>query len=122
VTYHAGGQAPLLWYHAADQRCEWLDSSTIPMGMMPMLRRKEPRTLDLAPGDVLGLMTDGIFECESGSGEAFGQERVGALVAAHGHAPMAALVERIVLDADAFARGTPQADDMTILLVRRLTG
>lgn len=122
VTYHAGGQAPLLWYHAADRRCEWLDSSTIPMGMMPMLRRKEPRALDLAPGDLLGLMTDGIYECESGSGEAFGQERVGALVAAHGDAPMAALVERIVQDADAFARGTPQADDMTILLVRRLSG
>ena len=122
VTYHAGGQAPLLWYHAADRRCEWLDSSTIPMGMMPMLRRKEPRSLDLAPGDILGLMTDGIFECESRSGEAFGQERAGALVAAHGDAPMEALVERIVQDADAFARGTPQSDDMTILLVRRLSG
>jgi len=120
VIYHAGGQAPLLWYHAADRRCEWLDSSTIPLGMMPMLKRKEPRSIDLAPGDILGLMTDGIFECENGGGEAFGEDRVGALVASGEEGPMAELVERIVQEADAFTGGLPQNDDMTILLVRRL--
>ncbi len=122
VTYHAGGQAPLLWFHAADLRCEWLDSSTIPLGMMPMLRRKEPRVLDLAPGDILGLMTDGIFEYENPGGEQFGELRVGDLVTAHRTEPMSALVERIVRDVGVFASGAPQNDDMTILLVRRLPG
>jgi len=120
ITYHAGGQAPFLWYHAADRRCEWLDSSTIPLGMMPTLKKLSPRSIELAGGDILALMTDGIFEYENRGGEPFGEPRVGDLVTAHGHEPMSALVERIVQGVEAFASGAPQNDDMTILLVRRL--
>jgi phosphoserine phosphatase len=120
VTYHAGGQAPLLWFHAAEGLCEWLDASTIPLGMMPTLRPRASRSFEMAPGDIIGLLTDGIFEYQDRSGELFGEERVGALVIAHGDAPMAGLVERIVSEVEAFAGGAPQNDDMTILLVRRL--
>ena len=120
ILYHSGGQGPLLHFHAATGQCEWRNSSTAPMGMMPGLPRQGPQSNELGPGDILALITDGIFEYENPLLERFGQERVAALVAEHKDEPMAALLERVVREVERFADLAPQKDDMTILLVRRL--
>jgi len=120
VAYHAGGQGPILHFHGAAGRCEWLKASTMPMGLMagPPLGTPAPR--ELAPGDILAMITDGVYEYENASGEQFGEERVGALIRENRDDPMSRLVERIVARVEEFAAGAPQKDDMTILVVRRL--
>jgi phosphoserine phosphatase len=120
VIYHSGGQGPLLHFHAATGQCEWRGSSTPPMGMMAHLDRAAPRKNDLAPGDILALITDGIFEYENPKREPFGQDRVSALILEHQHQSMSRLLEMIVHDVERFAELAPQNDDMTMLLVRRL--
>jgi len=120
VVYHSGGQGPLLHFHAATGRCEWRGSSTPPMGLMPELDRQAPRSNDLGPGDILALITDGIFEYENPHREQFGEDRVSALMLEHQHLPMARLLEKIVQEVERFADLAPQNDDMTMLLVRRL--
>ena len=122
VEYHAGGQAPVLFFHYARKECEWLQSSTMPMGVLPGIPKKPPRSHDLAPGDILALLTDGIYEYENAAGEQFGESRVGRLITEHRDEPMSRLAERIVQGVEEFAQGAPQNDDMTILLVRRLPG
>lgn len=117
VVYHAGGQGPLLHFRAADRSMDWLSSSTFPLGMLPFRRTPASQTLDLAPGDVLALVSDGIFECENEAGEQFGKERVGAIVGACSTAAEA--VERLVAEADAFRGAAAQQDDMTVLVLRR---
>jgi phosphoserine phosphatase len=120
LEYHAGGQGPLLRFHAADGKCEWMKASTVPMGLMAGLPLEQPPPMDLAPGDIVALMTDGIYEYENPSEEQFGESRVEAIVRQHHDAPMSKLLERIVASVEEFAEGAPQNDDMTILLVRRL--
>jgi phosphoserine phosphatase len=119
LVYHAGGQGPLLHYRAASGEFTWLSSSTLPMGMMPFPPGSPTaRAMDLSPGDVVALVTDGIYECENKAGEAFGKERVAAIVA--GAPEAGGVVSRLVAAADAFASGAPQQDDMTIVVLRRL--
>jgi phosphoserine phosphatase len=120
VVYHSGGQGPLLHFHAATGGCEWRGSSTPPMGLVAGLARKEPNKNELAPGDILALITDGIFEYENPLHQPFGQDRVADLIHTHQDEPMAQLLERIVLEVERFADLAPQKDDMTMLLVRRL--
>ena len=120
VIYHAGGQGPLLHFHAGTGQCEWRGASTVPMGFMAGFPLPSPCTNDLGPGDILALITDGIFEYENPDLEAFGQERVSDLVLKHQNEPMTKLLEKIVSEVERFARLAPQNDDMTILLVRRL--
>ena len=122
VEYHAGGQGPLLHFHGAGGECEWLKASTVPMGLMAGLPLVQPPPLDLAPGDIVGLMTDGIYEYENPSEEQFGESRVEEIVREYQGEPMSRLVERIVASVEEFAEGAPQNDDMTILLARRLPG
>ena len=119
VTYHAGGQGPLLHFHAATGQTESLTSSTMPLGMMSGLSLKQPAPIALAPGDILGLMTDGIFEYENPAEEQFGEERVGALLREHQNEPMSRLIELMFQEIEKFAGDAPQLDDMTILLLRR---
>ena len=78
----------------------------------------KPFTLRLAPGETLFLYTDGVTEALDASGALFGEDRLHeALVAASGAEP--ASMCRIVRAAvAAFAEGTPQADDITVLAVR----
>ena len=107
-------------FHAATVRFDWRVSSAPPMGLMPGLPREGPRSNELGPGDILALISDGIFEYENPLKEPFGQERVAALMIEHQHEPMAKLLERVVNEVERFAELAPQKDDMTILLVRRL--
>jgi serine phosphatase RsbU (regulator of sigma subunit) len=75
--------------------------------------------LELLPGDVLLLLSDGIYEQHDAQGEMFGEERVEKLVREHGSAPMAELSARLLAAVQAFAHGTAQEDDITLVLLRR---
>ena len=120
VVYHSGGQGPLLHLHAAAGRCAWVGSSLPPMGLMAGLDRFAARKDDLAPGDILAVISDGIFEYENPVRQLFGQDRVEKVILDHQHEPMARLLERVLQEVERFSERAPQKDDMTVLLVRRL--
>lgn len=120
ITYHAGGQGPLLCFKAEDGTCTSLGSTTVPMGFMAGMKMKKPHVCEMASGDIFALMTDGIFEYARADEQMFGEARVVELLRAHQHESMTRLIEIIVEAVAAFAAGAPQADDMTIVLARRL--
>jgi phosphoserine phosphatase len=120
LTYHAGGQGPILHYHAARSGSTLNVATTLPMGMMPIFRATEPRVAILEPGDVVAAITDGIYEYENASGIMFGDQRVMDLVREEAGASAQELLKRIVDEVAAFAAGAPQNDDMTLLIVKRL--
>ena len=86
---------------------------------MPLKSLRAAPVLDLAPGDVLALLSDGIFEYRNAAGEEFGEERVEQVIAEHRGLPMAALASRLLTTVAEFAGGAPQEDDITIVLVKR---
>jgi len=119
ITYHAGGQAPILHYHAAGGEFQSLGASAMPMGVLSGIPAPSPRSHDMAPGDILAVMTDGIFEYENPAGEQFEESRVTEIIRTHAGEPMTTVAKRIVQAVDDFADGAPQMDDMTILLIGR---
>ncbi|MDH3628444.1 MAG: SpoIIE family protein phosphatase [Acidobacteriota bacterium] len=119
VVYHAGGQGPLLHYHAQDDRGEWLTSTTRPLGMLGDLPVGPAHSMELAPGDLLLLSTDGIFEHERADEEAYGEQRILDVVRRHRDSPLASLIGAVIEDVDRFGDGAPQLDDMTVVVLRR---
>jgi sigma-B regulation protein RsbU (phosphoserine phosphatase) len=65
-------------------------------------------------------MTDGVYEQENASGEAFGEARVAEIVRRDQHLPMADLRDAIYRELAAFRGSVGQTDDVTVLLLRRL--
>jgi hypothetical protein len=71
--------------------------------------------VEVEPGDILALLTDGLPEVEDAGNEQFGMERIGKLVARNADGPLADLTETLFAAVRQFGR---QTDDETFVLVR----
>ena len=81
---------------------------------------RNQQVIELQPGDLLAMFTDGITEAEDASGEQFGDERLASLLREHKDEPLDEIV-RIVTDrVRVWAHEPENADDTTILLARRI--
>lgn len=119
VRYHSAGQAPIAHLRAATGECLWLDSTAPALGLLSPLSLRDAVTVELQPGDILGLMTDGVFECADSAGEEFGRDRVARLLAAHHSSPLDALVATVHAAVRAHRGAAPPDDDTTVVLARR---
>jgi phosphoserine phosphatase len=119
LRFHSAGQGPILHYHAASGQYDWHEPSTFPLGYMAQTNLAEPVSLTLEEGDILGLISDGIYEYENEQGVQFGQQGVAKVIDSMPGALAKDLVPAIMEAARAHGGSAPQADDITILLVRR---
>lgn len=119
VQFHSGGQGPIMHFHAATREYDWHPASTFPLGYMNQTQLGPAAEIIMQPGDILGLISDGIYEYENASGEQFGEERLASIVSAHGAGDMPALVKEILKATREHGGPVPQADDITIVLVHR---
>lgn len=119
MRFHSGGQGPILHFQAATATCVRHKPTSFPLAAMPLTSLRPAVTLDMQPGDILVLLSDGIYEYANAANEQFGEERVREILRAHHGEPAAAISARLLEAVQAFAKGAPQEDDMTIVLVRR---
>ena len=119
LRFHSGGQGPIFHFQAATGSCVRYKPTSFPLGAMPLAAARPPVTLEMAPGDILVLLSDGFYERTNAAGEQFGEARVEALVAAHRGGRVTALMDAIVGAVRDFGGGAAQEDDMTAVLVRR---
>ena len=117
IFANAGHVLPYLLRHKS-QHWEMLEASGLPLGKSVDSDYSETAIdLTLEVGDRLFLYTDGLAEEESPSGEAFGYDRLEALLNANIDAEPEALHD-IIMDAlRIHCRGTAYTDDVTIVVV-----
>jgi phosphoserine phosphatase len=120
LRYHSGGQGPLLHFHAADLSCDLHPPTHTPLGALPMTKLLPPREIKLEPGDIFGLISDGVYDyAEPGPGR-YGEDGVAALLRRCHELPMQDLLAEMMTELERFGRGEPQHDDVTAVLIRRL--
>jgi serine phosphatase RsbU (regulator of sigma subunit) len=76
-------------------------------------------SVTLEPGDIFGLISDGIYEYENEVGQQFGQDGVRSVIDAMPGGTAGELVTAIMRAARMHGGKAPQADDITIVLARR---
>ncbi|HQV32225.1 MAG TPA: SpoIIE family protein phosphatase [Calditrichia bacterium] len=89
------------------------------LGVMPVFQY-ETGTIQLSRGDVVMMYTDGVNEAIAPDGDEFGDPRLEALTAELQTQPMAEQIRIIFKSINDFSAGLPQADDVTMLGIRRL--
>jgi phosphoserine phosphatase RsbU/P len=122
LRFHSGGQAPILFFEAASGRCTRHNPTSFPLAAMPLSTLAPAVVFDFAPGDILVLLSDGIFEFNNRDGEEFGEPRVVDIVREHHAKPAAELSALLLAAVRSFAGGSPQEDDITVVLVKRTPG
>lgn len=111
----AGHPSPLL---VRDGRVEELyDKGSFPVGLVEQAEF-ESTEMQMLPGDTLVLFTDGITEAENTSSELFGYDRLREVTTRAARESMEGMQKAILDAVSEFARGAPQADDITLLIVR----
>jgi serine phosphatase RsbU (regulator of sigma subunit) len=94
-----------------------LGTGCLPLGLRDHLRL-QPGSVELCPGDLLVLFSDGIPEAaHRASGTDFGFDRLRHLVEPGGTPQQ--VHHRILADLDLFLRGEPRADDVSLVVVGR---
>lgn len=73
----------------------------------------------IEPEDTLLLYTDGVVEANDPAGEFYGMATLREMVSAIANRPSQWIIRAIQEDVDAFQGGTPQADDITLMCIKR---
>ena len=120
LQFHSGGQGPILHWQASSKEPQWHEPTTFAFGVMAVEATGKAATLALAPGDLLALISDGIYEYTNDQCELFGDARV-AEVLRQGHKlPLPELTAKFLEAVTEFSAGAPQLDDITLVLLRRV--
>ena len=119
MSFISAGQGPILHYQAARNSFARYRPTSFPLGAMHLPSPRLAATLEMQPGDVLLLLSDGIYEQHAASGEMFGEQRVEQIVAAMPRAPMVELAASLLQAVLSFSGGAVQEDDITLVLLRR---
>lgn len=101
-----------------DGRVETITGGGLPLGLLPKSSYSQA-SVELAPGDLLVLYSDGICEATSPTDEEWGTQRLGQIVSQYRQQPLAEVIAAIDHEVSSFSAGLPQADDQTLLLIRR---
>ena len=78
----------------------------------------EYATEQLEPGDVVVVCSDGVTEARNVANEEFGRDRMLEAVRSMHGAKSDLVLEQLLSAVNQFARGAPQADDITVLVFR----
>lgn len=120
-----------LVYASAGHECYWLDAAgglkekltgtALPLGIDAAEVVPTAPTIVLAPGDLVLLLTDGLIDTPSPSGERFGLQRALAAVRLNQRRPAAEVVEAIFAASRDFLQGVAQEDDSTVVVLKVLS-
>ena len=117
LSFINAGHNPPLIVHAAGTM-ENLASGGLPLGIKLDAEYKEGRT-QLQANDVLVIYSDGVSEAQNPEGEEFGTERLYDVVSRNMDASAAGIRDRIEAALTKWSQGTPAADDITLVIVKR---
>lgn len=115
VEYSLAGSGPILHYCAQLKTTTQLAMEQFPLGLFGNATF-QIRIVEIQPGDILALLTDGLPEATNASDEQFGLDRVGKIIARNPDVPLSEITESIFA---AVRRHGLQIDDETLVLVRR---
>jgi sigma-B regulation protein RsbU (phosphoserine phosphatase) len=116
LTYVNAGHVPPFLVRASggDER---LRSGGPVLGLLEEVRL-EPAEVELAPGDLLAAVTDGVTEAVNPGGQEFGDERVRQALLARPRAGAQDTLDELIASVDRWAGAAGCSDDLTALILR----
>lgn len=113
---NAGHNRPLLC--GSDASIERLETAGLVLGAIASLDYEADR-IDIEPGSVLLIYSDGVTEAMNDARAEYGEDRLATVLVESREKSADAILKRITDDVAAHAGDTPQHDDMTLLVIKR---
>jgi phosphoserine phosphatase len=121
LRYCSAGQGPILHAKPAQQTIRQFNATYCPLGVVPELDFRLDQPIQFDPGDVVMLATDGFYEYNNRRDEPFGVERLADLVLHVADLNAAQILDHVREEVLRFSDGTEQKDDLTAVVIKRVT-
>jgi serine phosphatase RsbU (regulator of sigma subunit) len=118
LTFANAGHNPPILVRASGE-AQMLEGGGPVLGILPAASYGEQR-VHLDPGDMLVLYSDGVTEANNAAYDEYGEGRFIEVLKRYREAPATAIVEAVTCDLTEFAAGAPQADDITLVVAKRV--
>ena len=120
VELLSAGHAPLFRYWLKRDCFDLMEANALPLGISDSFSSDPPNRVEMSPGDLLVLATDGFFEWADATCNRFGTERLEVSLRAAHSKPAAEIISTLYQDVLRFAGGTKQMDDLTAIVLKRI--
>ena len=117
VRASSAGMPPLYIYRAASKSVEDFVIKGMPLGAFDSFEYKTIET-ELAPGDVVLLMSDGLAELFNNKNEMLDYPRIKKLFSKAAEKSAAQIAPQLLSAADEWRDGRPQDDDITLVILK----
>ena len=114
---NAGHNPPVLM--RASGKEEMLEGGGPVLGILPVAPYSEDH-VQLEPGDMLVLYSDGVTEATNAANDEYGEDRFVRLLRERRTDAAPAILQAAMQSVHEFAAGAPQADDITLLVAKRV--
>lgn len=118
LHWNSAGHGPVFCYSSQQKRIIELPPNDIPLGITIDATYKTPEPLQLQPGDILLIGTDGLWETRNPQGEMFRSDRLRQIIASHSDKNAAAIYRIVMQKISDFRAGQPVEDDMTLMVIK----
>jgi sigma-B regulation protein RsbU (phosphoserine phosphatase) len=115
---NAGHNPPYLFRVQNGQDVQELIRTGMPLGITDD-ENWEQACVQMAPGDVLVLYTDGVTEARNVQGEFYGERRLLESLRADLQRPARDIQQAVISDTNRFVGDAPQSDDIALAVIVR---
>ncbi len=118
IVYASAGHVPGYIFDASGSIKRTLDSMNVPLGLLPEREFSCSQEIELEPGEILVLLTDGIIEAVRPDQTFFGVDRALDFIRIHRHESARQIVSGLYQAVRDFSDGLSQLDDITAVICK----
>ena len=119
LEWSSAGHGPMLFIPGGGGAYREFRATGVPLGILDDVAFEAGEAVDLVPGDLFAIVTDGFLEWADPSGEQFETPRAVEVLRGGEVQPLRVTLETLVERVEAFGKGVVQKDDLTAVLVMR---
>lgn len=119
LDWASAGHGPVLWSPSTGAPLQELDTTCLPLGVTADIPQEDSAHLQLEPGGMLIISSDGIFEAPNAAKELYGIERLVNLLKSSANHPPEEIIRRTQEAMLSWQGRTEPHDDQTLVIVRR---
>lgn len=121
LTTLSAGQGPMLYFEKITGKVHAYAADMMPMGIKGVLAEQQIplRYIDMKPGDIYAVLSDGFFESADDSHQQFGNERICQLMIKHQNDPPKIFLQAVCKAVESYTNGKPAEDDRTAVIIKR---
>ena len=118
VQWVRAGHEPALIYRPAEDEFDELIGEGIALGVEEKFAYSEYALTKMAPGTIVALGTDGIWETTDNHEQPFGKKRFRDIIKSHAAGSAQEILDKVFEEINRFTKGEPPQDDITLVIIK----